>query len=211
VGNGEPPDRVNGTWVPAGSLVIPRAGAAAARVGRYIYLFGGCTEGGLGLNSVERYDVRTGTSILLPVTMPGAFGGDKIRAAAATLAGHIHVTGGKTSSGFDDEPNHIIFHPRARQNTGTFTASPHPFPTHCPVTQDGRTSHGLVSHAGQLFAVGGWCEESSFIPGVRSESVLEQVDAYGRSGRDGGHDHDDHGGHGHDHDGPHDPEDRDED
>ncbi|HEV8633112.1 MAG TPA: kelch repeat-containing protein [Chloroflexota bacterium] len=174
-------DDRTGAWVPAGTLIVPRSTAGAARIGRYIYLFGGCTEGGAGLDSVERFDTRAGTSIVLPVAMPG---GGRNGPAAATRGGQIHVTGGRDDFGSDPQPNHIIFRPQAGQNTGTFAEGPQ-MPNHCVDVAEGRSAHGLVSHGGRLFAVAGSC---SSVP-----TTLSNLDELVGQDRDGSHENRDRG------------------
>jgi len=184
-------DDRTGTWAPAGTLIVPRSAAGAARIGRYIYLFGGCIEGGAALDNVERFDVRTGSSIVLPVTMPG---GERNGPAAAARGGQIHVTGGRSSFGSDPQPNHIIFRPQARQNTGTFAEGPQ-MPNHCVGdVAEGRSAHGLVSHGGRLFAVAGSCESGPTTLSNLDELVREARADRGDHGDhdDGDQDHDDH-------------------
>jgi hypothetical protein len=127
-------------WQRAGELVARRSDATAARVGRFIYVFGGC-NGETFYNTVERYDTKTEVSTLLPVVMPG---GARANPAAARAGHAIHVTGG-----WRQGVNHLLF------RMGSFTVGTE-MPTHCPPAAS-RAEHELVRHGGRLFAVGGAC------------------------------------------------------
>ncbi|HEY3081909.1 MAG TPA: kelch repeat-containing protein [Chloroflexota bacterium] len=153
-------DEWSRTWQPAGKLAVPRAGAAAALVDRYIYLFGGCSDTGL-LDSVERFDTSTGTSTILSVKMPG---GERRKAAAVNRDDMIYITGGVDAFGLEVLPNDLIFDPEKR----TFAEGP-PLPTHC-APGDGRSGHGLVEHDRAIYAFGGTCEDS--FAGLSSLDVL---------------------------------------
>jgi N-acetylneuraminic acid mutarotase len=145
-------DDATQSWQQAGQLTTPRAGAPAARVGRYIYLFGGCSDSGM-LDTVERYDPATNTSKLLPVTMPG---GARIRAAVTEHDDTIHLTGGVDAFGLEVLPNHIVFDPA----TGRFTVeTPLPIDEYC-FHGDGLSGHGMAEHENHIYVVGGTCDDS---------------------------------------------------
>jgi Kelch motif len=131
-------------WFPAGNLVSPRSDASAVRVGRFIYVFGGC-DGGTFYDTIERYDTKTETSRLLAAVMPG---GARANPAAAPAGRAIHVTGG-WRSGAQVTPNHLLF------RKSSFTVGTE-MPTHCPPGIS-RAEHELVRHGGSIFAVGGAC------------------------------------------------------
>lgn len=138
------------TWVAAGSLPVPTSDATAARVGGYVYIFGGCNaKGGSDpktatyYSTVLRYDPRTGTVATLSAAMPtpraNAAAGDPQNGSSANASHLIHVTGGlclNQASGCPApdltgqvvEPNHIAFDVDQQQ----FTATPGTeMPRHC--------------------------------------------------------------------------------
>jgi N-acetylneuraminic acid mutarotase len=131
-------------WFPAGNLVSARSDASAVRVGRFVYVFGGC-DAQTFYDSVERYDTKSETSTLLFGAMPG---GARANPAAARAGHSIHVTGG-WRTGAQVTPNHLLF------RKGSFTVGTE-MPTHCPPGIS-RAEHELVRKGGRLFAVGGAC------------------------------------------------------
>jgi hypothetical protein len=147
-----------GTWSGAGNLVIPRSDATAARVGSKIYIFGGCNTTASYPDFGEVYDIRTGTSTLLPVPMPG--GGRADLAAAGPQSGgsanashRIHITGGANHSTGGPSPalNHLMWEVDEEvYEIGV------PMPTHCPPGVN-RGEHQLNYHGDRIFATGGAC------------------------------------------------------
>jgi len=147
-----------GTWSGAGNLVTPRSDATAARVGRKIYIFGGCDTSGSFPDPGEVYDVQTGTSTLLPVAMPGGGRADLAAAdpqggGSANASHRIHITGGfnYSTGGPPLADNHLIYD----VDQQTFVVGV-PMPTHCFGTVD-RAEHELVYLGDRIFAVGGSC------------------------------------------------------
>jgi hypothetical protein len=149
-----------GTWSGAGNLAVARSDASAARVGRKVYIFGGCNGGGTStaFSSAEVYDVKTGTSTLLTVPMPSAradlAAADPQNGGSANASHRIHITGG-TGPGSLPAGNHIIYD--VDENAFSLGVD---MPTHCsppfpPTTNRGE--HELVYHGDRIFAIGGAC------------------------------------------------------
>jgi hypothetical protein len=100
-------DIPSNTWSQAlGSGSLPAVSdATAARVGGYIYIFGGCNANGSSdpksahyYNNVWKYNPRTGNVTTLGATMPtpraDAAAGDPQNGSSANASHLIHVTGG---------------------------------------------------------------------------------------------------------------------
>ena len=148
-------------WFPAGSMVEARSDTTVARVGGFIYIFGGC-NGSTFSETTEKYDPRTGTSTIVNATMPGgpranAAAGDPQNGSSANAAHRIHVTGGwsGTASPNTTPPvamNHIIYD----VDENTFLVGT-PMPTHCPDPQSNRAEHELVHGKDKIIALGGAC------------------------------------------------------
>jgi N-acetylneuraminic acid mutarotase len=143
-------DIPSNTWVAAGSLPSPVSDTTAARVGRYVYIFGGCDAKGSDdprsatyYNTVWKYDPRTQTVATLSATMPtpraDAGAGNPQNGSSANASHLIHVTGGlclnqsggcppPDATGEVVKPNHIAFDVDQQQ----FTATPGTeMPRHC--------------------------------------------------------------------------------
>ncbi|MGQ0536411.1 MAG: hypothetical protein ACT4PT_10090, partial [Methanobacteriota archaeon] len=73
-----------------GMLLAPRASAAAALLGRYVYVFGGQDASGTPLDTIERYDTVTGAVVYAPVRLPTPLWG----ATAVSDGTAIFVLGG---------------------------------------------------------------------------------------------------------------------
>jgi hypothetical protein len=145
-------------WFGAGNLVTARSDATAARVGRRVYIFGGCNGPGVFPDPGEVYDPRTGTSSPLSAAMPGGGRADLAAAdpqngGSANASHRIHITGGFNYS--TGGPTPALNHPIYDVDQRTFVTGV-PMPTHCPGTID-RAEHSLVYHGDRIFAVGGAC------------------------------------------------------
>jgi hypothetical protein len=146
-----------GTWSGAGNLVTPRSDATAARVGSKVYIFGGCNGSGSFPDPGEVYDIKTGTSTLLPVTMPGGGRADLAAAdpqngGSANASHRIHITGGfnYNTGGPPTADNHIIYD----VDQQAFVVGV-PMPEHCFFNH--RAEHELLFHGDRIFATGGSC------------------------------------------------------
>jgi hypothetical protein len=147
-------DIPSNTWVAAGSLPSPTSDATAARVGRYVYIFGGCDAKGSSdpksatyYNTVLKFDPRTQSVTTLSATMPtaraNAAAGDPQNGSSANASHLIHVTGGlclnqsggcpaPDATGQVVKPNHIAFDVDQQQFTSTPGTE---MPRHC--TEEG--------------------------------------------------------------------------
>ena len=155
-------------WSPAGNMAVARSDATVARVGGFIYIFGGCNGPTTFFQSTEKYDPRTGTSVVINTTMPGgaradAAAGDPQNGGSANAAHRIHVTGGFNDSGvLPVAQNHLMYD----VDENTFLVGV-PMPTHCAPGVN-RAEHELVHGKDKVIALGGACP--------RGGSSLPQVD-----------------------------------
>jgi hypothetical protein len=163
------------TWSPAGTLPISLSDTTVARVGRYVYLFGGCNGNGGGpqtatyYKTVLRVDPRkmnvTTLSATLPTPRADAAAADPQNGSSANASHLIHVTGGlcqNPGSGCQTQvtPNHIVFDVDQQQ----FTATPgNEMPRHCvdegyaATSENDRAEHELIYGGDRIYAVGGSC------------------------------------------------------
>jgi hypothetical protein len=144
-------------WFPAGNMANARSDTTVARVGGFIYIFGGC-NGATSFESTEKYDPRTGTSVIVNMTMPGgpradAAAGDPQNGSSANAAHRIHVTGGFNNAGVGPPTtlNHLIYDV---DENAFFVGVP--MPTHCAPGVN-RAEHELVHGKDKIIALGGAC------------------------------------------------------
>jgi Kelch motif len=172
-------DRDQNAWFNAGNLNEARSDLSVARVGRYIYIFGGCSSptatGAVTYpaNDVEVFDPKTGVSSpLVGVTMPGGKrnnlqAADPQQGSSANASHLIHVTGGFNSNDPTLPPavdNHIVFDvdqcasPKKCPNPGGAFLVGKPMPDdECASANIRRSEHELVYGGDRIFAIGGGC------------------------------------------------------
>ena len=85
----------NSQWMSAANMHMPRGGAAAVKWGNYIYVFGGKAMNNKALDSVERFDLRTGEWD--KKTVPD-FDKARYNARAIVFDDKIYLIGGRDES-----------------------------------------------------------------------------------------------------------------